>query len=90
MLPVKGNMYMGKIKFPRSKKKRIRNKWLKRQCLGKCTNFKFEEISEFPKRDLSVNEVIYFYTVNVAPQFPLTLDKLDEENVKLLLHGEWK
>lgn len=90
MFPATGKIYLGKIKLPRSKRKRIRNKWLKKQCFGKCANFKFEEIGEFPKIDLNVNEVIFFSTVKVVTPCSFTLDDISEENIKLLMSGESK
>jgi len=72
-----GRVIFGPVKMPRSKKKRIRNKWIKKQSQV-VTDFK-----------ITVNkEELVLKAVKPIAIHNFTLDDISEENIKTLMLSE--
>jgi hypothetical protein len=71
-------LIIGTIRMPRSKKKRIRNKWIKKQSQV-VTDFK-----------VTVNkEELVLKAVKPIACWNFTLDDISEENIKTLFGDNW-
>ena len=77
----KGKLFVGKIKLPRSKSKRIRKKWLKRQSLGNVQYFEIHNTGFGEGWNLGETIPIKF-----SASFKVTIDAYNKDNLEFLLN----